>query len=783
MEITKYTNDFGFEIQENFIIYTDSNNNEDKKQMLENHSIKALCDTELNDQLIATVFDNSESFIIYAKSNKIYINGKQDLKSIFEYEFKSTNDSLLEFSVKDKYIGIFSVRNVPLFELSDIFTEENDKKIITSRNKIHLSSGEFSDRQRYITLGNIILRNLLIFITLDRFLNEIIYEKVVFDLFYKNKNIGLKIININNMKIMNYDNGESYTININKVGLSPSIIKEIKISEKIREEHILCFFNFKGKRYFIYNQSNGIHILRSNPKLVSRYESILYPFKLKNSFYLIGRFKHNGYQARHKYDDIYLQNRHNRISKFKRPFRKFKVLNQLVIGKVPLEAIEETNRIRSNLLCGNEDFILHNISLSPITRPMRTLITSIFKDNIMVMRNNLGGNLTVTSIPYSPEYSFNNKIKIKLAKMFSKKKNEKNVNLYFEKKSERAEESSIKVFDKVKSSKMVNSNDYFILDKKAPYYKEMKRKYGFYLIPKFSFRHYKSIYESNYFVSSELPNHIINDRIFIDSLRDKIMETPSVFLQHGIMFAKPVDNPMAFGFHKNYNKYNNIKNVVSSDLEAAQFYKMGYEDKDLIKTGLATFDDIHLDAGADRIAFMPTYRYWEERLIYSGDITKTSYFKSIIKIIHAFDHANLIDRLLIVPHNKFSEYIYENLPEYKNIIESNPSNALKKAIVFITDYSSAIYDSIHRGAFPIFYWEEKDYLIKNYKAIPPVNENNAPGVIAYNTEELIENVESAISTNYFVPESIKDKFKQINEFDDNKNTDRIVSELKKLGIL
>ncbi|PSC77111.1 teichoic acid biosynthesis protein, partial [Mammaliicoccus sciuri] len=98
--------------------------------------------------------------------------------------------------------------------------------------------------------------------------------------------------------------------------------------------------------------------------------------------------------------------------------------------------------------------------------------------------------------------------------------------------------------------------------------------------------------------------------IYIDSLRSKIMDTPSVFLQHGIMFAKPVDNPMAFGFHKNYNKYNNIKNVISSELEAEQFYKMGYEDSDLMKTGLATFDNITLDEGADKIADMPNYRYW-----------------------------------------------------------------------------------------------------------------------------------------------------------------------------
>ncbi|MBS7719929.1 hypothetical protein, partial [Vibrio cholerae] len=113
--------------------------------------------------------------------------------------------------------------------------------------------------------------------------------------------------------------------------------------------------------------------------------------------------------------------------------------------------------------------------------------------------------------------------------------------------------------------------------------------------------------------------------------------------------------------------------------------------------------------------------YWEEGLIYCDSIEETSYYKAIMKVIKGFEAAGLIDRLLIVPHNKFSEFIYRNMPEYNHIISDNPSEALKVSKVFITDYSSAIYDAQYRGAYPIFYWEEKDYLIQQYKAIPPVN--------------------------------------------------------------
>ncbi|WP_259342252.1 CDP-glycerol glycerophosphotransferase family protein [Mammaliicoccus sciuri] len=102
---------------------------------------------------------------------------------------------------------------------------------------------------------------------------------------------------------------------------------------------------------------------------------------------------------------------------------------------------------------------------------------------------------------------------------------------------------------------------------------------------------------------------------------------------------------------------------------------------------------------------------------------------------------------------------------------------MKEARIFITYYSSIIYDAIYRGAYPIFYWKEKDELIKNYKAIPPVNEENAPGEIAYNEKELIEYVNKAIDKNYEVNEDIKEKYIKINEFNDNKNTKRVIEEL------
>ncbi|MCY8265435.1 CDP-glycerol glycerophosphotransferase family protein, partial [Bacillus haynesii] len=107
-----------------------------------------------------------------------------------------------------------------------------------------------------------------------------------------------------------------------------------------------------------------------------------------------------------------------------------------------------------------------------------------------------------------------------------------------------------------------------------------------------------------------------------------------------------------------------------------------------------------------------------------------------------------------------------------------PSEALRISKIFITDYSSAIYDAQYRGAYPIFYWEEKDYLIRQYKAIPPVNDENAPGPIAYSLDELIKEVKTAIDQKYQLKDEFKKKYLKINSFNDNRNTQRVIKFLQ-----
>lgn len=561
---------------------------------------------------------------------------------------------------------------------------------------------------------------------------------------------------------------------------------DLIINKKNITENILAIFEVNRKKYYVYLKRTGIYLSNQSPDEITKFHNHFKVISFGRHIYIFGRMAHQAYRSFGKYDYLYVGNVKKQIAKFKRPFKNIKFLKQFGFFKIKASELDFNQSIHYSLYLGTKDYPLHQFPLQKKEKPLKIYRIHKIDNKVIAVRTNVKNKATYSIVPYIPMYSLSNRIKIKLAKFISKifYKNKKyNVNLYFEKQASKADESGFRVFEKVKTFDNLKSKNFFILDKNASNFKELKKKYGKDLIERFSFRHYLALFNADYFISSELSNHVINDRIFNYAIIEKIKEVPLIFLQHGIMFAKPVENPMVKSFYKNYTAYNIYKNVVSSKLEAREFYKMGYDDSDLLYTGLSTFDYAYLDKSSDKIVFMPTYRFWEEGMIYSGNIDKTTYHKSILKVIHAFEDAGMLNKLVIVPHNKFAEYIYEGMPEYKHMINTNPSHALKIGRIFITDFSSAIYDAIYRGAYPIFYWEDKNYLITKYKAVPPVNEENAPGPFATNTDELIDLVKKAIDRNYELEDEYKTKYKKINEFSDNQNTNRIINFLLKDKIL
>jgi len=447
------------------------------------------------------------------------------------------------------------------------------------------------------------------------------------------------------------------------------------------------------------------------------------------------------------------------------------------IAKVKIKNIRKLSNLHNTVFLGIDRIKLHALHYS-FNEEQKVLLTFNSMNHAIIARKNAGKNLSLGNLSSLKIYNRWHKFKILIAKKYARlyrifNKNKK-INVYFEKEASKAVESGRYVFEKVLSQKQLKSKNVFILDKRSDQYHLMKNKYGNNIIDRFSFKNYLYVFLANHFISSELSNHVINTRIFNDSLNKKIKETPLYFLQHGILFMKPHDNPKTSGFHKKNMTNNIIKSVVSSDLEAHEFKIMGYNEFDMMKTGLPKLDKAYLNNDADKITYMPTWRPWEESEIINGNIKKTTYYKSILDVIKAFEKENMLNRLQIAAHNKFSQYMKNNFDKYQNIFIEDPTDTLTNSIIYITDISSIILDAAYRGAYPIFYWKEFDYIIEKHGGTSPVNPENAPGDVVYSEQDLVNIVKYIIRNDYKIPSRIKENYKKLNEFNDNQNTQRVV---------
>ena len=156
----------------------------------------------------------------------------------------------------------------------------------------------------------------------------------------------------------------------------------------------------------------------------------------------------------------------------------------------------------------------------------------------------------------------------------------------------------------------------------------------------------------------------------------------------------------------------------------------------------------------------------------------------ILRIFEAIPE-DFREKIVILPHPLFAEAAKNSDFKLKRYMQFNVKYdwILRDTRVLITDYSSIAYDAFYRGCRVIFYWEELNYCLEQYGQNTKLmlNENNVYGDICYNQNDLRE----CFDHNYFHAQShlYKERYRKIVEFDDNKNTDRLINSLKKEKII
>lgn len=462
------------------------------------------------------------------------------------------------------------------------------------------------------------------------------------------------------------------------------------------------------------------------------------------------------------------------------------ILSNMYIVKIPLEDLL-TKNIHNKPFFGytDEDGNVNKWSLRyvPISRKPTYLNGKIRiikdKNTSMYIRQSAKNRLIITVREINKTDYLKEQVKINFACFISKFLPKKRIIMY-EKHAERYEESASIVYERLIDQGYKNIR--YIINKDNPVLEKIDEKYKKNMVYKYTFKHYLLFFCAKAFIGTESPGHAIELRVANKFAAQRIYNDKFkyVFLQHGVMYMISLDSKGRSFFRKDGGMPENSKIVVSSKVEANHFIDLaGFKKEDLYITGLPKYDKNKFSKKADKIVIMLTWRPWEYNILRTN-IYKAPYYKTINKIIDSIPD-NLKEKIILMPHPLTLESLKKSdLSEY--ILDSFVyDKVLSNTKVLITDYSSIAYDAFYRGSNVVFYWEEKDYCMEQYEGSLMLNESNAFGKICYNEKELAKIIDVEYKNNQ--NKEYISKYRKIVEFNDNRNTHRLIENLKKDKII
>lgn len=357
----------------------------------------------------------------------------------------------------------------------------------------------------------------------------------------------------------------------------------------------------------------------------------------------------------------------------------------------------------------------------------------------------------------------------------------KNINLFYEKFAEKAEEGTFDLFQM--AQKEGNSKCYYVISPESPDYEKIKTVKG--VVKKYSFKYYWLLYNVSNYISTEAPAHLNILRSNNKYFRLATCEHPFIFLQHGITYLKCQGPSSTFVLNKEGEP---AYMVVGSQKEldvCADMLKLSEER--FLNTGLPIFSKIqykHIDESSpDKVVIMLTWKSYEEHI---QEFTNSEYYQNVMSIYHMLERYMAAENIIIVPHPKMAS-LCENTPLKQNMWEGPISEVLQYAKLLITDYSSVCYNSFYQGGGVIFFQPDLVHYQAEAGELIPADDEYI-GYRVFNLDELEKVIEKAITDGKIRLETVRNKefekrYLTINEYHDGKNIERIAIKLKELNII
>lgn len=431
---------------------------------------------------------------------------------------------------------------------------------------------------------------------------------------------------------------------------------------------------------------------------------------------------------------------------------------------------------------GAGGFSSHGLMYSALVPVYLALHTRLFRASaeglVAYFSQNAGKGVTFTVRHANVTDSFAARMKLRSAWLISKLAFWINPVLVFEKNGCHYEESGRAVFEELVDRGC--SDVRFVLSEAALQKCSLEEPYRSSVVVQHSFLHYLHFFRCRTFLGTEALAHALELRCQSLLVQRKIKSKKNtyVFLQHGVMYMVSLDSPQRSSFRRSGMKGDPYV-VVSSQREAEHFMDLGdFRKEELIVSGLPKFDRSYMNAGAEKILVMPTWRIWEFNEM-RHDPSTTKYARMIERIVGAVP-ADLRDKVVVANHPLFagSTFLGGNLQDIGSYDE-----LLRDVSLLITDYSSIAYDAFYRGANVVFYWEELEECMEHYGGDTHLmlTDDTAFGPVCRNGSELASTLEELYGSSQ--PDAYIDRYREIVEFHDGKNTERLLDCLRAKGVI
>ena len=351
------------------------------------------------------------------------------------------------------------------------------------------------------------------------------------------------------------------------------------------------------------------------------------------------------------------------------------------------------------------------------------------------------------------------------------------LNLYYEKDSMKAEEGTFEIFQR--AMELGTSSNYFILDSRSEDWERLSGIKN--VVAKYSLKYYWLLYSSDCFISTETSSHLNVHRARNKYLRKALLERPLIFLQHGVTYLKCQGPSSVFGRGKEGEP---AYMIVGSEKERAAAARMLHiKMEKCIITGLPIFstiayEHIHEDS-EDIVTIMLTWKLSEEHLLTHFEDSK--YYHFVREIYLMLQDLVPCERIRIVPHPKVKDMLLgTSLREM--VWQGSVAEVLGTTKLLITDYSSVCYNAFYQGAAVIFFQPDlAEYEKEVGKLIPEPEEYI--GYRTFNVEELQQTLrtglqEGRVNLAYLRNQEYVRRYREINQFHDGRNIDRIVDWMK-----